>query len=184
MHDAFLEVKPSSGRTFSYPLEQQNTRIGRDSSVDLVIAEKKEIPLKDGDDITLGLTALKFHIGEADEKAPPTRRLMRTTQEYFSINDLLGRVGTADIPEPMLKLLVRLAEEVLPESEPVRIYQAALRIAIDLMHAEKAAVLTHPRDGELVISARHPAGTEFEVPEHFYAAVVERRGVVLIRDDK
>lgn len=220
MADAYLEIKPASGRSFSFPLDQPVVRIGRDPSADLVIddpllsklharitakedkwvlvdegsrngtfiagkraAEKKEMPLKNGDDITLGLTTIKFHTGVADETAPPMKRVMRATQEYFSVHDLLdGKVSTGDMPEPIVRLLVRLAEEVLPESEPTRIYAAALMIATEVMKASRAAIFTQSVQNQLQVAARHPQNAEFEIPPHLYAAVIDKRGVVLMRD--
>jgi transcriptional regulator with GAF, ATPase, and Fis domain len=111
------------------------------------------------------------------------KRVMRQTQEYFSVHDLLeGKVGNADIPETMLRLLVRLAEEVIPESEPTRIYAATLAIAVETLKATRAGVFTQVKAGELYVAARHPNNAEFEIPAHFYAAVMDRRGVVLMRD--
>ena len=220
MGDAFLEIKPASGRSFSFPLDQPVVRIGRDPSADLVIddpllskiharittkddqwvlvdegsrngtfiagkraVEKKEMPLKNGDDITLGLTSIKFHTGVADENAPPMKRVMRQTQEYFSVHDLLdGKVGNSEIPEPLVRLLVRLAEEVVPETEPTRIYAATLAIAVEVLKATRAGVFTQIREGELYVAAKHPQNAELEIPPHFYAAVMERRGVVLMRE--
>lgn len=219
MADAYLEVKPASGRSFSFPLEAQSVRIGRDPTADLVLddpllsklharlelkdsrwtlldegsrngtfvagkraPEKKAVQLKAGDDITLGLTAIRFHEGVADENAPPLKRQMRSTQEYFSVQDLLGKVGTIDVPEPLARLLVRLAEEVIPESEPTRIHAAVLKIATEVLKAGRAVVLSQTSPGELAIVARHPATADFEVPPHFLTAVVQRRGVVLMRE--
>lgn len=223
MAEAFLEVKPSTGRAFSFTLGPKAVRIGRDpQQADLVLDDpllsklhlrleakgqdfvlidegsrngtfiggkradqKKEIKLKDGDEITLGLTGLKFRAGTAGKEAPPVRRFLGSTQEYFKINDLLdgGQSQDAPIPEHIMRLLVRLAEEVLPEIHADRVYHAVVSIACETLNGGRAAILRRKRDGVLEILARFPEdAADIELPESFYKAVAERRGVVLVRD--
>lgn len=222
MAEAFLEVKPSAGRSFSFTLGPKPVRIGRDpAQADLVLDDpllsklhvrleakgqdfvlidegsrngtfvggkradqKKEIKLKDGDEITLGLTGLKFRAGAAGKEAPPVRRFLGSTQEYFKINDLLGgQSQDAPIPEPIMRLLVRLAEEVLPEIHADRVYHAVVSIACETLNGGRAAIIRRKADESLEILARFPEDSaDIELPDSFYKAVAERRGVVLVRD--
>lgn len=221
MAEAFLEVKPASGRPFSFALSAKPVRIGRDPSVaDLVIddpllsklharleekgsdfilvdegsrngtfvagkraQQRVAVTLKDGDEITLGLTALKFRSGAAGRDSLPVRRFLGTTQEYFKINDLLGTSQAAPIPEPLMRLLVRLAEEVLPESNSARLHQSVVDIACETLNGQRAATFTKGAHGMIEVLARHPADSpHFEPPESFFKAVVDRRGVVLVRN--
>lgn len=221
MGEAFLEVKPASGRPFSFALGPKPVRIGRDPTVsDLVIddpllsklharleekgsdfilvdegsrngtfvqgkraQQKVSVVLKDGDEITLGLTALKFRSGAAGRDSLPVRRFLGTTQEYFKINDLLGASTAAPIPEALMRLLVRLAEEVLPESNSQRLHQSVVDIACESLNAARAATFTQTPEGQLLVIAAHPAdATNMDPPDSFFKAVVERRGVVLVRN--
>ncbi len=223
MADAYLEIKPSSGRHFSFPLEKPTIRIGRDPTCDLVIddpllskthallqlksdnwmlidegsrngtfvggkraPEKQEVKLKNSDDITLGLTTIRFHIGQADESAPPLKRMNRATQEYFHVNDLRERKGDESLlPAHVAKILVRLADEIIPETEPARLHGAIVGLAHEVMGAERVALLlqTEAGDSGLSLVARHPSDAQIEVPSHMYAAIIERKGIVLMRDE-
>ncbi len=224
MPEAFLEVKPSAGRPFSFAIGKKPVRIGRDpGQADLVIDDpllsklhvrletkgdsfvlidegsrngtfvagkradsKKELKLKDGDEITLGLTSMKFRSGAAGAEAPPIRRFLGSTQEYFKITDLLGTQATqkdAQVPAPIMRLLVRLAEEVLPELQPKRIFQAVAAVAVELLQARSAAILRQDASGQQEVLARHPPDSAgIVLPDSFYRTVIDRRGVLLLRD--
>ncbi|MCC6806042.1 MAG: sigma 54-interacting transcriptional regulator [Deltaproteobacteria bacterium] len=134
------------------------------------LKERAEAKLKDGAAITCGLTTLVFRLGAINEQAPPVRRLVRATSEYFRAADLLS-----DTSDPTRALLVRLAEEVLPEPDPVRLMHAALRMAQERLGAEGAAIA----DVSGTILARHPNGATIDVPPATASAATEQRALMV-----
>jgi len=125
---------------------------------------------------------MRFHVGAANEHAPPLQRLTRSTQDYFSINDLRGRIKEVPLPEAVVQLLVKLADDVIAESEPTRLYSAIVEIAVESLKAARVNVVIQNADGTLTAVAKHPASVKWEVPPPLYASIIERRGVVLMRD--
>lgn len=143
------------------------------------IVDGKEYPLAHGDEVSVGLTKMFMRYGPRSNDAPPLRRIVDSTEEFMSVSDLLGDSTPVSIPKPISRLLLRLCSEVLSEPSVELLWQATCRLCSDRFEAQKVAIIS--ADGKTV-HAVWPNDAKIEIPQHFIEAVVERRGVVLIRD--
>ena len=217
MSAAHLEVTPSGGRSFSFPLESQVITVGRDPSCALVLDDPllskvhlrfeyrsgawfllddgsrngsfisgerlkpgAEHALTNGDVVSLGLTTIRFAAGAAGALSPPVKRIRRSTAEYFGVNDLRGRINDSLFPEAVARMLVTLADDVLPERDPARLFQALLRLTAGALNAERGALFLPNAQGEPALVAEQPASTKLTLEPALYEAILERRGVVLL----